>query len=92
MSALTLKRILFSTWNTPGITLPTKADWLNGWEHDYKKAATIPEEYAVLRTMCGHEKTDTEGVERLEFRGGARLHRAESLSNDGLAVRPMNVR
>jgi len=38
------------------------ADCLNGAEHDYKKTATIPAEFAVLRCkMCGHEKPIPKG-------------------------------
>ena len=34
-----------------------KAECLNDGEHDYKKTATFPVEFAVLRcTMCSHEK------------------------------------
>lgn len=39
-----------------------KADCLNGSEHDYRKTATFPEKYAVLRCqMCGHEKPIQKG-------------------------------
>lgn len=35
----------------------SKADCLNGGEHDYQKTITYPPEYAKLRcTMCGDEK------------------------------------
>jgi hypothetical protein len=39
-----------------------KADCLNGAEHDYKKTATFPEEFAVMRCkMCSHEKPIPKG-------------------------------
>lgn len=46
-----------------------KADCLNGAEHDYKKTATCPAEYAGLRCkMCGHEKPIPKGS-NAEIRG-----------------------
>ncbi len=39
----------------------SKAECLNGSEHQYEKTKTIPEEYARLRCAdCGHEKPLTQ--------------------------------
>ena len=41
-----------------------KADCLNGGEHDYRKTATYPPEFARLRCkMCGDERPLTANVE-----------------------------
>ena len=49
------KVFAYTTWITVHHSAK-KADCLNGAPHQYKKTATFPEEFAVMRCIdCGHE-------------------------------------